>query len=342
MGRSRSSERRFLLVAVAIVLPLLVAAALAPGNASAEDDHKSVAIALQNCLLSGVNFPDQRQRLVNGGWVPEDYPFQPSTHEALHPDPLRTPHPRAWSAWEPSTRQKGAVVLIWTFGCDSASVGDRSAGSAKLSIVGVALKPDHVPHLLGSTWPGSWGIYVVDIFGDNRQVMGRLARAGMPTHVVPDMSFEEEFVVPRPDELPDESIDVPLDAETCTSLGPAPGLAHSPPNEVKVPESNKSTTVRVQWARSSFETTTMPHVHHNAVTHCHDQVLWHGPYEEAAKLRLVIPVARDHFCTTAPGCGSAKARPDTRIADFLDGGFRDSPRLAFDHEPIVEVRLEEL
>lgn len=138
MGRSRSSERRFLLVAVAIVLPLLVAAALAPGDASAEDGHKSVAIALQNCLLSGVNFPDQRQRLVNGGWVPEDYPFQPSTHEALHPDP------------------QGAVVLIWTFACDSANVGDRSAGSAKLSIVGVALKPDHVPHLLGSTWPGSW------------------------------------------------------------------------------------------------------------------------------------------------------------------------------------------
>lgn len=234
--------------------------------------------------------------------------------------------------------------MIWTLSCDEATVGGHELDSVRVSIVGVALDytqrddPTTWPNVLAPDWPANWGIYVIKIYSDDARLAAVLRQAGMPAVVEPHISFEQRSPLPHHDIT---TADIP-DINTCDRVGPAPGLAHSPPDEVRPPESVKTTTVDVPGPHGGFRTAASPLVHHNAVTHCHDQLLWHGPYEDPAKIRLRIPVARDHFCTDPqPACATTEAKPGTEIAAFLGNDIREDPELAFDHEPINEVMLTE-
>lgn len=159
------------------------------------------------------------------------------------------------------------------------------------------------------------------------QRLSRVAQRGAP--------FLEEYAV----EPVGEPVDVP-DADTCSRIGPAPGPAHSPPDDVRATEPHKTTNVSVPWrGHHGYETSTMlPLTPHNTVTHCHDQLLKHGPREGGSTVHVSIPVARDHFCSQPqPGCGQAQAQPGSPVAGLLGGPERNDPVVALDHERIPEV-----
>lgn len=299
-----------------VLATFVVVSAVANAPARAEVSRPQ-EMTLRSCLLSGVNYEDSQERMIEEGWVPPGYAMMPADRSS------------------PS-----AVVMIWTLSCETGGIGAVEFSDASISVVGVALEytaaddPTQWPNIVPD-WPGNWGVYVVDIFTDNPAVASWLHSAGMPAVVRP-IAFEEAFVVEAPPSPSQEIGHV----DTCNqSVGDAPGIAHSAPDAIQAPEVNKTTTVSVGIGATAFRTMTTPLAHHNVVTHCHDQVLHHGPHGSGTKIKLSIPQARDHFCQhPMPDCGTAEAAHGI-VARFLENGFRDDPVLAFDHERIGTVHF---
>jgi hypothetical protein len=306
-------------LALALLAALLGVAAspAASGAAGAADP-----VVLHECLLSGVNFPVAHERVER--YVPQGY--------------------------EIGTYGDAGVVAIWVFSCEGATAG-AEIGPADFSVVGVLVgddtdlgSPTTWPNALAPAaavnqqWAANWPQYVVWAHTDNPGLAAALNRMGMPATTVRNISVLEHYPV---DPI-EQRVDVP-DADTCSRIGPAPGAAHSPPDDVRAPEPPKTTEVSVPWGRDGgYQTSTvLPLTAHNTVTHCHDQLLKHGPKGGASTLHISIPVARDHFCShPQPGCGRAEAQAGSPVARLLGDKERNDPVLAFDHERIPQVLIE--
>lgn len=320
----------FWLAAVAIALvPLLLTHGIAtahegPGLA-AQPSEADASLALHDCLFSGVNFVDQQDRLFGEGWVPDGWELFDQFFEPLG--------------------GTGAVVLVWTLKCASADSVEVDGGVG-LSIVGAAI--DFMDFADPTEWHNFlaypalsvalWGVYVVEAHTDQAEVTEFLAANGMPARTVPSIELSEQPIGP---ELPGIAVPLPAAIDTCGPIGELPGIGHSLPDELRPPEPTRASTARVAPDDGPFETVTTTWVHHNTLTHCHDQMLWHGRADAPGSLRMVVPTARDHFCTLdmLPGCGVARATPGSTLHGLLGAEERDDSFFAFDHERIPTVHL---
>ncbi|MDX1510703.1 MAG: hypothetical protein R3249_05120 [Nitriliruptorales bacterium] len=289
-------------------------------------------LQLHDCLLAGAINRDSAARLRDEGWVPEGYPIH---------DPLLGPLDDA-----------DAVVFAWAFECERSTGAVTSSESIGLAYTGVALDYTNpldptqwhnvieLPmHYIGAT-AGLWGIYVVGVHTDNGALNGFLRRAGFPSELVPAIDIDEE---PTGVDLGEMSIEVPVEADTCGPIGDLPGVYHSLPEELRPPEPAKTSTTAVASRRlGSFEFVTTPSGHHNTLTHCHDQVFWYGPPDDAATLQMVIPAARDHFCLmdVPTACGSINAEANSAMSDFFRAaGGPVASDLTIDHERIPVIHF---
>jgi hypothetical protein len=191
-----------------------------------------------------------------------------------------------------------ATVAFWSLDCDGATIRGGEFGQTQLTLVGVEVDNGDTKSL-GGFWPQYWAHYLTSAHTDNGALVGLLAAAGLPAHEVSDMRFEV----------------TPL----------AVGISH--------------TSVHVGWLESPFELSVTPPIPHNVVTHDHDNLFWRGDWgPDTGRLELVIPEARDHFCSGGPECGSA-ATEGGEIADLLGARFRGDASFAADHDRIAHVEL---
>lgn len=316
------------------IVAALLLALLAQGAANAHEASSQAALPaaaeagldLRDCLFSGVNFIDSQDRLFDEGWVPG-----------------------GWELFDQFLEPLGgtnAVVLAWTLRCAAVDGAVEITDGAALSIVGVAVDfmdfADPIEWHNFLAYPvlsvALWGVYVVEAYSDQAEIAGFLAASGIPTRTVPSIELTEH---PTGPELPDVAVPVPVPIDTCGPIGGLPGLGHSLPDELRPPEPTRVSTAGVAADGGPFEIVTSTYVHHNTLTHCHDQVLWHGDPDEPSSIHMLVPTARDHFCTldVLPGCGVARAAAGSTLHGLLGARERNDSYFAFDHERIPTVHL---
>ena len=215
-----------------------------------------------------------------------------------------------------------AAVLLWTFACRDASVANVPMGPVGLAIVGIQIQqrpPSYHPSRLAP-------YMVAGVSGDPDRPLS-------PHPLANGANLWDIYVAA-----------VLSDAATLVAQLKAWGMPSQraaisvDPGSLRGALETWPRTAQVTWREAGVRTSVGPLV--NDVTHYHDNILYFGPTpSNAATVTVTIPRATDRACARTPGCGSAHGTG--WMSEFLGAPVRADSTLAFDHDLIDEVRIEE-